>query len=265
MSVWRSRYQQAAGGDPREHWDSHVWNSEWWKGHWPHLYERWAKVVRLSDRVDVEWFKQVGPISVPAEDEIAVSGIGTVAAARVVPKDGSMPFTVVSMYARWLAPHVTTNSKWKVGMPDGSAHRILSDLSAFIGDFDPSTHRILAAGDLNMTYGGPFAGPPDPEDRERTVFDRMTALGLEFLGPWYPNGRLAEPTPEWLPADTRNVPTYHTVQSSPADAASQFDYVFASRGFHNEVTTRALNAVEEWGSSDHCRLLIEVSGRAALR
>lgn len=245
---------------PREHWDSHVWNSESWKGRWPYLYDRWAMVVKLSDRVDVEWFKQVSPISVPAEDEIAVSGIGTVAAARVRPRDGSKPFVAVSMYARWLRPHETTNSKWTVGMPDGSAHRILSDLSAFIGDFDPKSHRILAAGDLNMTYNPAAADPLAESARERTVFDRMTALGLEFLGPSYPNGRRAEPTPEWLPADTRNVPTYHTVARKPADALSQFDYVFASRGFHNEVTARALNTVEEWGPSDHCRLLIEVAG-----
>lgn len=244
---------------PREHWDSHVWNSEWYKDHYPKLYDRWAKVVRLSDRVDVEWFKQVSPISVPAEDEIAVSGIGTIAAARVAPRDGSAPFIVVSMYARWLRPHVTTGSKWKVGMPDGSAHRIMSDLSAFIGDFDPATHRILAAGDLNIVYGGPYAGPV-PGDRERIVFDRMTTLGLEFLGPQHPNGRQADPIPEWLPADTLTVPTYHTVATSPAGTALQLDYVFASRGFHECVTTRALNSVEEWGPSDHCRLLIEVSG-----
>ena len=78
---------------PREHWDSHVWNSEWHKGRYPRLYDRWAKVVRLSDRVEVEWFKQVSPISVPAAHEIAVSGIGTVAAARVarraLPCDGA--------------------------------------------------------------------------------------------------------------------------------------------------------------------------------
>lgn len=248
---------------PVEHWDSHVWNSLWWEGRWPFLYDRWAKVVKLSDRVDVEWFKQVSPISVPAADEIAVSGIGTVAAARVVPKGAAPPFTVVSMYARWIAPHATTGSKWKVGMPDGSAHRILSDLSAFIGDFDPSNHRILAAGDLNMVYKGPewnCADLPPESVRERTVFDRFAALGLEFLGPQYPNGRRAEPPPEWLPADTLTVPTYHTARQSPADADLQLDYVFASRGFHNQVTARALNGVDEWGASDHCRLLIEVSG-----
>ena len=35
----------------------------------------------------------------------------------------------------------------------GPAHRIMSDLSAFIGHRDPATHRILAAGDLNLCYG----------------------------------------------------------------------------------------------------------------
>ena len=85
---------------PREHWDSHVWNSEWWKGRWPSLFDRWATVVKLSDRVEVEWFKQVSPISAPATDEIAVSGIGTIAAARVTPRDGSEPFVAVSTLRR---------------------------------------------------------------------------------------------------------------------------------------------------------------------
>ncbi|MCY3954102.1 MAG: hypothetical protein OXG69_16405 [bacterium] len=39
--------------------------------------------------------------------------------------------------------------------------------------------------------------------------------------------------------------------------------MFASRGFYNEVTARALNTVEEWGPSDHCRLLIEVAAEQA--
>ena len=109
-------------------------------------------VVNLSDRVDVEWFRQVGPIGEPTEDEIAVSGIGTITAARITPQD-SPPFIAVSMYARWIRPHPSTKSGWRVGYQDGSAHRIISDLSAFIGSADPPTHRILAAGDLNMIYG----------------------------------------------------------------------------------------------------------------
>ncbi len=45
-------------------------------------------------------------------------------------------------------------------------------------------------------------------------------------------------------------------QVSVADI--QLDYAFASRGFHEEVTVQAMNSPEQWGSSDHCRLWIEV-------
>ena len=71
---------------PPEHWDSHTWNSQWWDGRFPNLCDRWPMVVKLSDRVNVEWFKQVSPISMTADDEMAVSGIGTIAAARVIPQ-----------------------------------------------------------------------------------------------------------------------------------------------------------------------------------
>ena len=88
---------------PQESWDSHSWNSDWWRGRWRALYDRWQMVVRLSDRVDVEWFTQVSPDGWPGRDEIAVSGIGTIAAARVTPKDGSVePSFAVSMYGRWV-------------------------------------------------------------------------------------------------------------------------------------------------------------------
>ena len=32
----------------------------------------------------------------------------------------------------------------------------------------------------------------------------------------------------------RNVPTYRTVKEGPATASRQLDYVFASRGFHEQ-------------------------------
>ena len=216
-------------------------------------------VVRLSDRVRVEWFKQVSPISETAGDEIAVSGIGTIAAARVTPQDAP-PFVAVSMYARWIKPHPSTDSKWGVGYADGSAHRIISDLSAFIGSTDPATHRILAAGDLNMIYGATDNNPLALPARDRTVTDRMNALGMEFLGPQHPQGgRQARPTPQGLPPDSLNVPTYHTTTKTPATAENQLDYAFASRGFHTAVTVQALNDPDQWGPSDHCRLLIQIA------
>ena len=247
---------------PDEHWDSHVWNSRWWEGRFKNLFDRWPKVVKLSDRVEVEWFRQISPIGGMAQDEIAVSGIGTIAATRVSPKDGSAPFIAVSMYARWLSPHPDARSNWIY--QDASAHRIISDLSAFIGSTDPATHRILAAGDLNMIYGATEDNRLALPARDRTVTGRMAALGMEFLGPQYPDGRRASPTPSGLPPDTRNVPTYYSILSgqSPETAQNQLDYVFASRGFHENIKVRAMNGVEEWGASDHCRLLIEIADRA---
>ena len=223
-----------------------------------HLYDRWCMVVGLSERVRVERFRQVPPTSHLGERDIGVSGIGTIAAARVIPhEDEEEAFVAVSMYARWMKPHPSTDSWW-VGASDVSAHRILSDLSAFIGHVDPANHRILAAGDLNMFYGATGRVLSLPE-RERTVWDRMSALGLEFLGPQAPDGRpSATPQPD-VPADTMNIPTYYTTRQSPAEADRQLDYAFASRGFHEGVKVRALNGVEEWGASDHCRLLIEVA------
>ena len=111
-------------------------------------------VVKLSDRVEVEWFRQISPTAWIEKDEIAVSGIGTITAARVTPKDGSTePFIAVSMYARWMGPHPSVKTSWNMGYSDGSVHRIISDLSDFIGHENPQTHRILAAGDLNIPHG----------------------------------------------------------------------------------------------------------------
>ena len=223
-------------------------------------YDRWPLVVKLSDRVKIEWFKQVRA-TIPKEndDEMAVSCGGTIAAARVKPLGGGEPFIAVSMYARWFRPHPMVGS-WIY--PDAAAHHIVSDLSAFIGSpvfggyDDTSTYRILAAGDLNMDFDFGQGTHPSAQ-RANTVFDRMNALGFEYMGPQYPNGRRADPTPEHLPEDNGNVVTYYP-GNSPATARLQLDHVFASSGFHQSIRTRALNGVNEWGSSDHCRILIEV-------
>ena len=226
-----------------------------------HLYDRWPLVVKLSDRVTVEPYRQVPPTIDLGEDSIGVSGIGTIAAGRVIPHDAEEEsFVAVSMYASWLSAHPSTNSSWIYS--DASAHRIISDLSTFIGHSNPAKHRILAAGDLNMFYGATGSRLALPE-RERTVWDRMHALGLEFLGPQVPRGRSAETQPDDVPPDTMNVPTYYNPGKRPETALNQLDYAFASRGFHENVSVRAMNEIEEWGTSDHCRLLIEVKGHCA--
>ena len=235
---------------PQEPWEP------WPKEH----YDRWPIAVKLSDRVKVDWFRQVLPTT-PREnlDELAVSCGGIIAAAKITPLESGEPFIAVSMYARWFSPHPTTEGDWIY--PDAAAHHIISDLTTFIGYYDyPAAHRILATGDLNMS----FRSSDQFNHRAQTIYDRMGALGLEYMGPEFPNGRQADPIPEHPTEHSKDVPTYyHKPTNSPAGARVQIDHVFASRGFHNQVRALALNRVDEWGSSDHCRILIEVGNEVA--
>ena len=219
-------------------------------------------VVQLSGRVKVDRYTPVSPARVGTgkvknvnESELAVSDVTTSAAARIRPIDGE-PFIAVSMYARWLNYHpfaIAGRGNSKIHS-DASMHRIISDLSVFIRHWDPSTHRILLAGDMNAFYGEKFEKGDGKPYREVSAFERLDRLGMQFLGPQFPDGRQSERVDDSLGPDTRNVATYRTTRGKE----NQLDYVFASCGFHESVRTRALNEVDEWGSSDHCRILIEV-------
>ena len=45
----------------------------------------------------------------------------------------------------------------------------------------------------------------------------------------------------------------------PIAEAGRGDFVFASEGMADSIQVRALNGVEEWGPSDHCRIEIVVA------
>jgi endonuclease/exonuclease/phosphatase family metal-dependent hydrolase len=112
---------------------------------------------------------------------------------------------------------------------------------------------------LNILHGYGEYGSRYWKGRYDTVFDRMAALGLKFVGPQAPEGgRQADPWPKELPVESLNVPTFHTNRQSPATATRQLDFVFASESIADRVKVRALNSVEEWGPSDHCRVMIEL-------
>lgn len=225
------------------------WRTDGWLPTWPYR----TAIAKLSDRVKVEWvetkrFVDAGP------GDLGVSRLGTVTAAHVT-APGIEPFVAVSLYTMWENPHASAGRNWILA--DASAHRLVSDLSAFIGK--ETGHRILATGDLNILYGYGDGGSEYWAGRYGTVFDRMEALGLSFVGPQHPNGRQADPWPDELPPQSENVPTYYRPGKGPADATRQLDFVFASKGMADSVNVRALNEPSEWGPSDHCRVVIEVS------
>ena len=147
-----------------------------------------------------------------------------------------------------------TGSGWIYA--DASAHRLISDLSVFLGQ--QTGHRVVAAGDLNILHGYGEGGNAYWAARYQTIFQRMEALGLPFVGPQAPNGRRAEPWPTELPLSSDNVPTYHTIRTSPAEATRQLDFVFASSELVPRVHVCALNEPADWGPSDHCQLHIEI-------
>lgn len=212
-----------------------------------------AAIVKLSNRAHVKWIESKS-LSEAAFGELAVSREGSLAAAIITPSVGQ-PFIVVSMYAAWDRLHKMTKGSWIYA--DASVHRLISDLSVLIGT--QTGHRILVAGDLNILYG--YGEPPSSywARRYATVFARMEALGLEFVGPQYPNGRRADPWPDELPPESANLPTYHTNRQTPETATRQLDFVFASAGLAKQLRVRALNEPDQWGPSDHCRIEIEVA------
>ena len=220
---WLAEYGNEVEISPHDPW------SPWGKA----TYDRWPLVVRLSNRIRMEWFTYRGPAHWPTATQFPTSGYGTVSVARVIPTDGQEPFIAVSMYGRFRPPHPTVgDSDWIHA--DATVHRIISDFSVFISPKPGTTHRILAGGDLNLGF-------VRASDRSQSVLTRMEALGMEYIGP--------------KTADNEIVPTYYTRSEEPATARSQLDHVFASKGMHDNIAVRAMNSVDEWGPSDHCRIV----------
>lgn len=224
-----------------------------WETVSPGKNSRWrTAVVKLSDQVDVEWIKPV-PIDQAGWGQFAVSRPGTLSAAQVRHKD-ELPIILLSMYGFWEKSHELTGSNWLYA--DASVHRVISDLSTFIGT--QRNHRIIASGDLNILFDYGENGSKYWASRYASVFTRMESLGLKFVGPQAPNGRQADPWPSELPTNSKNVPTFYSNRQTPETASRQLDFVFASEKLADNVRAVAINDPSDWGPSDHCKILIEI-------
>ena len=215
-------------------------------------------IAKVSDRIRVEWLEaQPVGLSVLGDIAMRVSSPGTLTVGRVTPPSGQ-PFIAASIYGEW--ENLFSPMDGKLIYADASAHRLVSDLAVFVGR--QRGHRILAAGDLNICRGHGENGNEYWAARYATVFARMEAMGIPCIGPEFPNGRQADPWPDELPHDSRNVPTFHSNRQGPETALRQLDYVFASTEFAKCLYVRALNEPEDWGPSDHCRISIELAAPA---
>jgi hypothetical protein len=211
-----------------------------------------ATVVRLSDRVRLTGRPSVS-VDHAERNQFCVSRAGSLAAGDVTVLETGEILTVASMYAAWERPEAKTGRIYA----DASAHRLISDLSTLIGN--ETGRRIIAAGDLNILFGYGEHGSTYWRSRYDTVFSRMEALGLRFVGPQAPDGGLqADPWPEELPRQSRNVPTFRWKLNLAETATRQLDFVFASTLLQERLSVRALNTAAEWGPSDHCHVIIQV-------
>lgn len=229
----------------------------------PALSERWvtaggdrrfcAAIARLSDRVTLKPIptRRLGDAGF---DELAVSLPGSLAAAEVTDASGEQ-IIVVSLYGAWASPIPSRQGNWIYA--DASAHRLISDVSALVAS--QRGHKILVAGDLNVLYGHGEGGSDYWRSRYDTVFTRMAAIGLPFVGPQHPHGEQSIPWPTELPGDSKNVPTFRTRKTDPSSATRQLDFVFASTNLVDRLHVRACNTADGWGPSDHCRITIEVA------
>ena len=199
-------------------------------------------VARLSSRVSVS-FIATRRIGDHHSHDFYTSEWGTLGAAIVNPIDGDESLIVVSM-----AP-VSNAFTRESGSPSrreciGSVHRLISDLARLVG----RQSRVIAAGDWAIYPGWSTHTTPIWNEREalhfQTAFDRMQALGFRHV------------IPEGRRNDRGDVVTFRSIGATPAQAWAQADYVFATENIADRVSARALNEPDEWGPSDHCRILI---------
>jgi exonuclease III len=221
-------------------WSTAGWEKRPWR----------TAILPLSDRITLEPIIS-GDIHGEDPSVLPISRSGTSTAAKVS-VDGAPRFTAVSVYAPWERYFGKESPMWA----DGSAHRVLSDLAPLL--WNQRREPVVVSGDWNILYGYGENGAAYNKARYDTVFARAEALELTFLGPQHPAGRQAEPWPDELPKDSKCVPTYHHSRQNPATATRQLDFVFASKFIADRVSARALNDPEEWGPSDHCRIVIDV-------
>jgi hypothetical protein len=198
---------------------------------------------------------ETADIYTESAESLLASRPGTLTAADVY-RGERLLFTVVSLYGAWES---ALRDSSKEIYADASVHRLLSDLSPVLTG-RRNDIPVIMAGDLNILLGYGESGNQYWAARYQSVFSRIESMGLKFVGPQSPHGRQANPWPAELPADSLNVPTFHSNRRSPMTAERQLDYVFATTSTAKDVRVEALNhSAEIWGESDHCQIRIEVT------
>jgi hypothetical protein len=134
------------------------------------------------------------------------------------------------------------------GWADVSMHRAISDLTNIF----TSGADVLVAGDINNFRGYTIDGNESSLRRSQAVFERLSMLGLDCIGPFSASGPL-----QGCPCgDTEKCDHVRTYRHMNKDSSRPFqlDFAFANAGLRERlVSCGALTDQdpELWNLSDH--------------
>jgi len=223
----------------------------WTMPGWTRVFR--TAIARLSDRVTMRR-RPTADLASARGSILPVSRVGTLAVAGITRGDETI--TCISAYAPWEnAIHEPPRDKPTI-FSDASAHRLVSDISPLI---TCKHHKVLVAGDFNTPHGYGEDDDAYWRDRYATVFTRLEALGLRFVGPRAATGRRASPRPDERKAGSESVPALVSNRHHPEGVRRPLDFVFASESIVERVSVRALDGVDEWGPSDRCRVVVDIA------
>lgn len=181
------------------------------------------------------------PLAAAAYGQPAISHPGQWVAASIGEPDTSV--WLISLYGMWDSMSDSGDI-----FAEPSLHRAVSDLTPLLQE--KQARRVVLAGDLNIWRG---YGPKKWARRYRTVFDRIEAYQLGFVGPKRTPGAALPNCPCKKPALCEHVQTYR-YQRRADSTPYQNDYMFA-RGVQ-VLECIALN--DYWEHSDHCPILLDI-------
>lgn len=188
--------------------------------------------IRFASKVPV-------PFAEHRRGDFTASHPGQFAVIDVLDAENQIAFTAISLYGIW-------DQDERFLFAEGTLHRALSDLTVLFQDRNRT--RIVLTGDFNIyrqwansSIGGNWS------PRYDTVFSRLEAYGLRFVGP-----TSAEPLPN-CPcgggAQCQHVRTF-AYQRKATNRPYQLDYVFATDSVQ-VLDCGVISDETDWTFSDH--------------
>lgn len=137
---------------------------------------------------------------------------------------------------------------------DTSMHRAISDLTPLL----ESKAAVLMAGDINTFRDYTLGGTKAELRRYQLVFERLSALGMECLGPFSDSGPLAGcPCRDEL--NCRHVKTYRHYNRTDGKPL-QLDFAFGNKALRKRfVSCKAVDDEKYWAVSDHAPVEVLLS------